>query len=148
MSGRIPGVFLSQLPWDADQGSIAEHFLRTWGVRVQGIKLIHQNDDSTSALVDLDSQEAAEQVGGEVSAAVAPLSCCASCQAALCVHGSWACMPAWRDGRYLQKRHVLLSTTRWNPPELQAAQCMHGQQAGTACKLGAALLCCVMSDIL
>jgi hypothetical protein len=62
MSGRIPGVFLCQLPGDADQQSLADHFLRTWGLYVQGIKLMNQLDGSCSALVDLDSQEDADQV--------------------------------------------------------------------------------------
>lgn len=62
MAGRIPGVFLCQLPGDVDQQSLADHFQRTWGLYVQGIKLMDQLDGSCSALVDLDSQEDADQV--------------------------------------------------------------------------------------
>jgi hypothetical protein len=62
MAGRIPGVFLCQLPGDVDQQSLADHFKRTWGLYVQVIKLMDQLDGSCSALVDLDSQEDADQV--------------------------------------------------------------------------------------
>ena len=62
MAGRIPGVFLSNLPFDADPRSIAEQFKRL-GVEVTDIKVLQQGDGEASALVDLPDHATAEQVG-------------------------------------------------------------------------------------
>jgi hypothetical protein len=62
MAGRIPGVFISHLPGDADQRSLFEHFKRTWGVRVMGIRFFPQSGGGTAALVDLENEATAEKV--------------------------------------------------------------------------------------
>jgi hypothetical protein len=78
MAGRIPGVFVSGLPIDVDQQSLAQHFKRTWDQRVMGIKLLRSSDsDTAAALVDLENQQAAEQVCGLAGFATAVLLCAA-----------------------------------------------------------------------
>lgn len=62
MAGRIPGVFISHLPADVDQRRLFEHFKRTWGLNVEGIKFMKQSDGYVAALIDLGSHGAAEQV--------------------------------------------------------------------------------------
>lgn len=68
MEGRIPGVYITNLPRDIDHRSIFEHFKRTWGLTITGVKLVSQDRHGAAALVDLPDHEAAEQVW--------PFGCC------------------------------------------------------------------------
>lgn len=70
--GRIPGVYIKNLPGDIDRHSILETFQHTWGdsVQVLDVKIIRHNyGQDATALVDLQDQQAADQVwdGGRAS---------------------------------------------------------------------------------